>query len=247
LSLDKKFPKMSYAGQLEILLTEGKNLKSMDFFTKQDPYVKLFLDSQQIRSKTHSGGGKNPVWNQKLYLNVLPGQNVLRLEAWDEDAVNDDLIGEGTIPLDTVFKCGQYDTVIDLRTKKGSNAGQIRLLLTFESKHVAIPAQFQGSSPYASNSRSYAPVSAPGVAIPFGTVYAMPPYAVPGAVQPNYTPAPGYPPNYVYGPGNSPHPPPNYGYGPQPGYPGQYPMDHPPLNGPPTQQFPNIYAGWAQK
>jgi Ca2+-dependent lipid-binding protein len=137
---------MAYNGTLEILAVEGKALKSMEMFTKQDPYLKLILDNQSIKTKTHKNGGKNPTWNQTVILNLLPGASVLRVEAWDEDAMKDDFIGSGSINLEPIFKAGSQDLWVDLRTKSGSNAGQIRLVIYFKSKNVATPQQYQGIS-----------------------------------------------------------------------------------------------------
>jgi Ca2+-dependent lipid-binding protein len=52
-------------------VVEGKNLKNVEGFTKQDPYVKLILDGQIAKSKTHNDAGKNPTWNQNLALYLI--------------------------------------------------------------------------------------------------------------------------------------------------------------------------------
>jgi hypothetical protein len=41
-----------------------------------------------------------------LIRTVLPGATILNVEVWDEDAINDDHIGDGTINLDPIFKNG---------------------------------------------------------------------------------------------------------------------------------------------
>jgi Ca2+-dependent lipid-binding protein len=64
------------------IVVEGKGLKDKETFGKQDPYVKLSIDSQVVKSKTHQNGGKTPSWNQNLFLNILPGMTVMNLECW---------------------------------------------------------------------------------------------------------------------------------------------------------------------
>jgi hypothetical protein len=106
---------------------------------------------------------------------------------------------------------------VDLRSKNGANAGQIRLVLFFKSKNVSTPTPFQGQTPYQNvpvqpsaapvvmqmppQQYQYAPAPAP-----VQVVYAQPPvqvvYAQPQVVyqQPAYGP-PGMPPTRIGFPG----------------------------------------------
>jgi hypothetical protein len=197
---------MSYAGTLEVLVVEGKNIKNKEMFSKQDPYVKLMMDMETVVSKTHHNGGKNPTWNQTLFLNIIPGQNILKLECWDNDLASDDFIGGAVVNLDQILKTGSQDLWVDLRSRSGSHAGQIRLVIYFRSKTVQVPQQFNGQTPYATNGQPM-PMAQP-------TGYPMP------AQVPMQPPMQ----NYTYGSAPMPAPVPQYQQGyPQPGMPNMAP------------------------
>jgi hypothetical protein len=235
---------MSYAGMLEVLVVEGKNLRSKETFSKQDPYIKLMMDLETVVSKTHNNGGKNPTWNQTLFLNIIPGQTVLKVECWDSDAASDDFIGGAVINLDPVLRAGSQDLWVDLRTQSGSNAGQVRLVIYFKSKAVAVPTQFGGQTPYAT----------PGQPMP-QQFYAPPPMGAPMPGQYAYAPAPGMPvpvPQYAYPQPGMPMMPgmpmqqPGYPVQMQPGMPMQgYPVQqgYPPNQGYPVMPNNNGYPG----
>ena len=172
------------------------------------------MDTEIVVSKTHHSGGKNPSWNQTLYLNVIPGQTILKVECWDNDTSSDDFIGGAVVNLDQILKTGNQDLWVDLRTKSGSHAGQVRFVIYFKSKNVQVPQQFNGQTPYATN------------ALPMAPTTGYPGYPAP-AQMPNQVPTPGT--NYTYGSSQVPTPVPQIPQGyappapngyPAPGYPG---------------------------
>jgi hypothetical protein len=245
---------MAYAGTLEVLVVEGKGLRSRETFGKQDPYVKLMMDMEQVRSKTHENGGKNPTWNQNLFLNIIPGQTILKVECWDSDAASDDLIGAAVVNLDPILKVGSQDLWVDLRSKSGSNAGQIRLVIYFKSKAVQAPQQFNGQTPYAMNGpmvQQYAQPPPPQQTGAYGyapmpmqpmmqqpMMAGQPPMMMPGQPMMQGYPQqmPGYPPQQMPG-----YPPQMQGYPQQmPGMPMQQPTQYP-TGYPPNQGMPVNY------
>jgi hypothetical protein len=60
----------------------------------------------------------------------------LAVQCYDEDPGADDLIGQGIVNLDSIFKMGTQDLWVDIRGKKGENAGSIRMVIFFRSKEV---------------------------------------------------------------------------------------------------------------
>jgi hypothetical protein len=253
-----QFFTMSFAGVLEVLVVEGKGLKSVSALSKQDPYVKLMMDVEQVRSKVHNNGGKNPTWNQTLCLNVIPGQTILKVECWDSDLVSDDYIGGAVVNLEQILKTGSQDMWVDLRSQSGSNSGQIRLVVYFKSKNVEAPKQFGGHTPYAAPvapQAQYSPAQQPLVQqyyvnppppMPQATyAYAPAPpaivqqqYAPPVMVQQQYAPPPQqmYPPTQQGHPGPYQSPPQQQGYPPQKGYPSGYQAPPQQMPGYPTYQ-----------
>lgn len=59
------------AGELYLTLEFAQGLKDKDFFGKQDPYAIVSIGNQQYRSKTHTDGGRNPVWSQTFNFNII--------------------------------------------------------------------------------------------------------------------------------------------------------------------------------
>ena len=53
-------------GKLLLIVMRGKNLKGgQGVFGRADPYVKVILNGKEMRTKTHSQGGKSPVSHSK--------------------------------------------------------------------------------------------------------------------------------------------------------------------------------------
>ena len=117
---------------------------------------------------------------------------------YDEDVTTDELIGEGQLPLQQVFAQGVSDNWWPLKTRKGKSAGEIRVVLTFQSTQV--PQQQQPQPAHIGYSNAFA--------------------QQPLAPQPSAPPAAGA--DWQHQQGTAPHgAPPAYGAPPpqqQPGY-----------------------------
>ena len=62
----------------------------------QSPYVKIYLGGQYQRSQTAEHAGSDPHWNDNMMFTVpFNSDPIMKIEVWDNDAVNDDLIGAG--------------------------------------------------------------------------------------------------------------------------------------------------------
>jgi Ca2+-dependent lipid-binding protein len=55
-------------------------LKDVDAFGKQDPYCIITCGKLQHKSKTHTDGGRNPVWGEKFLIPNVTAEHVLKLE-----------------------------------------------------------------------------------------------------------------------------------------------------------------------
>ena len=69
----------------------------MEWIGKQDPYVKVELLEQKMKTKTHTDGGKNPKFNEGFIFTSAAGTDSLTISVFDEDTVSDDLIGTVTL------------------------------------------------------------------------------------------------------------------------------------------------------
>ncbi|KAI9221747.1 C2 domain-containing protein [Blastocladiella britannica] len=242
-------------GSLTILLHGARDLHDTEAVSKMDPYAKIRLGDQVMKSQVKSGGGRNPQWNQTLKANVVEGHREMLIELFDSDMFSaDDPIGSVTVELDRAF-AGIVEDVWHNLVHHGKFAGQVCLRLTFTSvngptqyaaapaqpQYVAAPAQpqyvtaapAQGSA--YPGSAYYAAPAAPVAYAPAPVAYAPAPQAVygqqyPAPAQPQYygAPPPGYaqPPG-MYAPGPPPGQPQYYG-APPPGQPQYYPGGPPP-------------------
>ena len=64
----------------------------------QSPYCIFRLGNEQHRTQVCHDGGKQPFWNDTIFFNSAT-DCLLRVQVWDEDAVSDDLVGEGQLDI----------------------------------------------------------------------------------------------------------------------------------------------------
>ncbi|GIL42548.1 hypothetical protein Vafri_505, partial [Volvox africanus] len=84
------------SGIMNITVEFAKDLKSGDWFGKQDPYCILRVGGQTFRTHTVKCGGRNPIWNETFRVNIVD-ENDVSLDIKDEDlGRRDDLIGNAT-------------------------------------------------------------------------------------------------------------------------------------------------------
>ena len=58
--------------------------------------MKIYLGGQYHRSSTAEHAGKDPHWNDSFYFTIpFNSDPTLKVEVWDNDACNDDMIGTG--------------------------------------------------------------------------------------------------------------------------------------------------------
>lgn len=62
------------------------------------------LGQQVKKTKVHQEGGKKPRWNDVLTF-AKTNDNNLKIEVWDKDMIEDDLVGEGTYSLSRAYSC----------------------------------------------------------------------------------------------------------------------------------------------
>lgn len=66
--------------------------------------MRIYFGGQQYKTSVCKEGGKNPSWTETFTFNSATDTN-LRVEVWDDDVGNDDLIGAGTFNLMKVYNC----------------------------------------------------------------------------------------------------------------------------------------------
>lgn len=121
---------IEYAGMIAITLVSGQNLMSADANGLSDPYVKLRLGAQEVKSKIVKKS-LNPVWNEKLMLCVPSFGSVLELAVFDWDKMtHDDKLGTGQVTITPDMEVAPVDVQVKLDNAK---SGIINLTIHYTS------------------------------------------------------------------------------------------------------------------
>ncbi|KAG0312903.1 hypothetical protein BGZ97_010706 [Linnemannia gamsii] len=130
---------------LSITAHSASNLKDVETFGKQDPYLRFTLDLENPKSfqKTfvHKNAGKNPVWNQSFNI-PLNGEQDLFIEIMDEETTTDAIIAFAAIPINQVIHApgGNLNAIFPVYTPDGKQNGEVTLTLTAHN----VPGQNSG-------------------------------------------------------------------------------------------------------
>ncbi|KAK8622969.1 hypothetical protein V6N13_117866 [Hibiscus sabdariffa] len=97
-------------GVLEVYVHQARDIQNICIYHKQDVYAKLCLTSDPestVSTKIINGGGRNPVFNDKLRLNVRTVDSSLKIEIFMMSRVRnyleDQLLGFALVPLSQVL------------------------------------------------------------------------------------------------------------------------------------------------
>jgi len=85
-----------------VTVSNAQNLPS-SLLDKTDPYVRVKVGSQTEKTTTKSDAGKQAAWDEILVFSLDATANVstVHFDVFDEDTLSDDLIGRGSVPLQT--------------------------------------------------------------------------------------------------------------------------------------------------
>lgn len=99
-----------FIGVLEVHIHQARDIHNICIYHKQDVYAKLCLTSDPnvtVQTKTINGGGKNPVFNDTLRLDVRTIESSLKCEIWMlsrvKNYLEDQLLGFALVPLSDVL------------------------------------------------------------------------------------------------------------------------------------------------
>ncbi|KAF9898517.1 hypothetical protein BX616_003915, partial [Lobosporangium transversale] len=126
---------MSQGPTLVIVAHGAQNLKDVETFGKQDPYLQFSLDFNNPKSfqKTfvHKDAGKTATWNQTFTVS-LAGEPELFIELMDEETTADAVIAFAAIPVNQIVHApgATMHGVFDLFTPDGKQQGEVNLTLT---------------------------------------------------------------------------------------------------------------------
>eukprot|EP00798_Chlamydomonas_sp_ICE-L_P028848 gene28848-32036_t len=130
-------------GTLEVTIKNATNLKDVEKFGRQDPYVVISCANITNRSKTDTDGGKHPVWNQTFTFPKTSSHMLLKLEFFDENIVlRDTPIGICKIALQEVAEAGSADLCVPVLTRKGKHRGDAHLHLSYKKAQDVVPPRW---------------------------------------------------------------------------------------------------------
>uniref|UniRef100_A0A7N0TUC9 C2 domain-containing protein n=1 Tax=Kalanchoe fedtschenkoi TaxID=63787 RepID=A0A7N0TUC9_KALFE len=131
-----------FIGVVEVFIHQARDIHNICIYHKQDVYAKLCLTSDPDTSASTqivNGGGKNPVFNENLSLNVQTVDSSVKCEIWMLSRVRnyleDQLLGFTLVPLSEVLgtDCGNLSKEFTLSSTDlfHSPAGFVQLSLSY--------------------------------------------------------------------------------------------------------------------
>lgn len=99
-----------FLGALEVYIHQARDIHNICIYQKQDVYAKLCLTcdpEKTVSTKIINGGGRNPIFNENLRLNVRKVDSSLKCEIWMLSRVRnyleDQLLGFALVPISEVL------------------------------------------------------------------------------------------------------------------------------------------------
>lgn len=152
-----------FIGILEVHIHQARDIHNICIYHKQDVYAKLCLTSDPdatVQTKTINGGGKNPVFDETLHLDVRTVESSLKCEIWMLSRVRnyleDQLLGFALVPLSDVV-LGNEKSLQEFSLSSTdlfhSPAGFVQLSLSYTGSSpevLAIPPPTSAAGPVAS-------------------------------------------------------------------------------------------------
>ncbi|KAG6470713.1 hypothetical protein ZIOFF_071790 [Zingiber officinale] len=109
-SFSDEFNPEDFIGFLEVFVHQARDIHNICIYHKQDVFAKLCLTNNPdvtVSTQTINGGGRNPVFNQNLRLNVKNINCSMKCEIWmlskAKNYLEDQLLGFALVPLSDVL------------------------------------------------------------------------------------------------------------------------------------------------
>eukprot|EP00276_Gloeochaete_wittrockiana_P002797 CAMPEP_0184672228 /NCGR_PEP_ID=MMETSP0308-20130426/85978_1 /TAXON_ID=38269 /ORGANISM="Gloeochaete witrockiana, Strain SAG 46.84" /LENGTH=235 /DNA_ID=CAMNT_0027119521 /DNA_START=200 /DNA_END=908 /DNA_ORIENTATION=- len=146
-------------GTLHVTIGECRKLKNMDILGKMDPYIRIRVGDQKIRTKTRKSAGRSPVFNESFAFDISPSADpIVSFVVMDADIIGkDDFVGKLQYNFGVMASQGRtIDGWYVLERKNSKPAGEIQIKLSFEPIAASKPA----FSPYSEAPQSFQPMAA---------------------------------------------------------------------------------------
>eukprot|EP00891_Asterochloris_glomerata_P002707 jgi/Astpho2/2707/Aster-00893 len=126
----------SFSGELQVNLKEARNLPVWGFPWQSNPYCRLRLGSQVVRSRrdddtSHEGSHKAPVWNQEFQFLV---EDVLEIAIKDSRITGRSSVGVVRVPLRSLPEGGRLNAWLPVvgNHARGGAEGELNLEVTYK-------------------------------------------------------------------------------------------------------------------
>ncbi|KAG8386051.1 hypothetical protein BUALT_Bualt03G0108800 [Buddleja alternifolia] len=142
-----------FLGALEVYIHQARDVHNICIYQNQDVYAKLCLTSDPenaVSTKIINGGGRNPIFNENLSLNLRKVDSSLKCEIWMLSRVRnyleDQLLGFALVPVSEVLlHNGKLDKEFSLSSTDlfHSPAGFVQLSVSYigaQPEVFSIPA-----------------------------------------------------------------------------------------------------------
>ncbi|XP_022846045.1 uncharacterized protein LOC111368814 [Olea europaea var. sylvestris] len=130
-----------FFGVLEVCINQARDIHNICIYQNQDVYAKLSLTTDPentVSTKIINGGGRNPIFNENLRLDVRKVDSSLKCEIWMLSRVRnyleDQLLGFALVPLSEIFlNNGKLEKEFSLSSTDlfHSLAGYVQLALSY--------------------------------------------------------------------------------------------------------------------
>ncbi|TKY57367.1 hypothetical protein E2542_SST21815 [Spatholobus suberectus] len=130
-----------FIGFVDVYIHEARDIQNICIYHKQDVYAKICLTSNPentVSTKTINGGGRNPIFNENLRLNVRTVDSAVKCEIWMlsrvKNYLEDQLLGFALVPLSEVLvKDGKLEKEFSLSSTDlfHSPAGFVQLSVAY--------------------------------------------------------------------------------------------------------------------
>nr|VDC79481.1 unnamed protein product [Brassica rapa] len=137
-------------GTLEVYVHQARDIHNICIYHKQDVYAKLCLTSdpeKSVSTKIINGGGRNPVFDDKVKLDVRALDASLKCEIYMMSRVKnyleDQLLGFALVPMsELLFKNGKLEKEFSLSSTDlyHSPAGFVQLSLSYNGSYPEVMA-----------------------------------------------------------------------------------------------------------
>jgi len=118
------------AGILTVEVKAGKLVRDTEMIGSMSPYITLVFNGKKLKTKVHSGGGKEPEWGDKFQLEVESPTEEIFLRVWDQDMTTSDAIGFTKVKVSSLMINGGLEDWFTI-TYDNKPAGEILLSSEF--------------------------------------------------------------------------------------------------------------------